>query len=133
MKGTYLSVALLCLGFSNAASAMEDCSQKTNGPEVYTCAENNKNVAEKALNQEYTAAKARINQAFKTDEPSRKDYLAVFLEAQRGWLKYRDNQCKLEAYIADENSSPYDVFTNNCIARLDEERTAQIKQIPYDS
>jgi len=133
MKGIYLSVALLCLVFSSAASAMEDCSKKTNDPEVFTCAENNKNVAEKALNQEYTAAKVRIDKAFKSDETIKKNYLDVFIEAQRGWLKYRDNQCKLEAHIADENSNPYTVFTNNCIARLDEERTAQIKQIPYDS
>lgn len=112
---------------------MEDCSKKTNDPEVYTCAENNKNVAEKALNQEYAAAKTRMGKAFASDESINKDYLAVFTEAQCGWLKYRDNQCKLEAHIVDVNSNPYIVFTNNCVARLDEKRTAQLKQIPYDA
>lgn len=133
MKKIYLSIALVCFGFSSAASAMEDCSKKTNDPEVFTCAENNKNVAEKALNQEYSAAKARIDKAFTSDASIKKNYLAVFTESQRGWLKYRDNQCKLEAHIADENSNPYIVFTNNCVARLDEERTAQLKEIPYDA
>lgn len=133
MKNIYLSIAILCFGFSGAVSAMEDCSKKTNDPEVYTCAENNKDVAEKALNQEYAAAKKRIEKAFSADETIKKNYLTVFTEAQRGWLKYRDNQCKLEAHIADANSNPYIVFTNNCVARLDEERTAQLKEIPYDA
>ncbi|STQ46158.1 Uncharacterized protein conserved in bacteria [Ewingella americana] len=87
----------------------------------------------KPLIRSILAAKVRIDKAFKADETIKKNYLDVFIEAQRGWLKYRDNQCKLEAHIADENSNPYTVFTNNCIARLDEERTAQIKKIPYDS
>lgn len=133
MKKIYLSVAFLCFGISNAVSAKVDCFKKTNGPEVYACAENNRNVAEKALNEEYAAAKKRINKAFSVADDIKKNYLTVFTESQRGWLKYRDNQCKLEAHIADESSNPYAVLTNNCVARLDEERTAQLKEIPYDA
>lgn len=62
----------------------------------------------------------------------KKEYLSVFLEAQRSWLKYRDNQCKMFAHVADKNSNPYTVFTNNCTAKLDEERTKELKEIPYD-
>ncbi|WP_230479709.1 lysozyme inhibitor LprI family protein [Erwinia amylovora] len=47
-------------------------------------------------------------------------------------MKYRDGQCKLYAHVADKNSNPYIVFTNHCIAQLDEDRSKQLKEIPYD-
>jgi len=118
--------------FMCTAQAAEDCSKKTSDPEVFTCAEHNRTVAEKALNTEYSAAKKRIDETFPGQESERKDYLGVFLDSQRAWLKYRDGQCKLFAHVANKNSNPYMVFTNNCIAKLDEERTNELKEIPYD-
>ncbi|MCU5771110.1 DUF1311 domain-containing protein [Erwiniaceae bacterium BAC15a-03b] len=132
MKITCFSVVALCLGFSGVVNAMEDCSKKASDPDVFICAETNKVTAEKELNTEYLNARKRVTVAFSAEETVKKEYMTVFTEVQRGWLKYRDNQCKLEAHIADKGSNPYIVFTNNCIARLDEERTAQLKQIPYD-
>ncbi|KGT95215.1 type VI secretion protein [Erwinia typographi] len=117
---------------SVSAQAMEDCSKKTSDPDVFICAQNNRTAAEKELNKEYSEAKKRINNVFSSEPEVKKDYLPVFLEAQRGWLQYRDNQCKLYAHVADKNSNPYTVFTNNCIAKMDEERTKELKEIPYD-
>jgi len=120
------------LSFTTMALAAEDCSKKTSDPEVFTCAENNRNVAEKQLNSAYADAKKRIDEVFSQDADIKKQYLAVFLDSQRSWLKYRDTQCQLVAHVADKNSNPYQVFTNDCIAKLDEERTKQLKEIPYD-
>ncbi|MEN4890097.1 lysozyme inhibitor LprI family protein [Erwinia billingiae] len=133
MKNKFLiGAAFGLLALSASTHAMEDCSKKTSDPDVFLCAQNNRSVAEKDLNNEYAEAKKRIDEVFASEPAVKKDYLPVFLEAQRGWLKYRDNQCKLFAHVADKNSNPYTVFTNNCIAKMDEERTKQLKEIPYD-
>ncbi|MCX0501419.1 DUF1311 domain-containing protein [Erwinia billingiae] len=112
--------------------SQEDCSKKTNDTEVLICAQNNRAVAEKELNTEYSAAKKRINYVFSNAPEVRKDYLTVFLDAQRSWLKYRDGQCKLYAHVADKNSNPHLVFTDSCVAELDAVRTKELKEIPYD-
>ena len=96
MKKKALAVAAIgLLALSGSALAMDDCSKKTSDPEVFTCAENNRAVAEKSLNKEYSEAKKRIEATFSDEPEVKKNYLPVFLEAQRGWLKYRDNQCKI--------------------------------------
>lgn len=128
-----LPAAAAYLFFSTfTAQAAEDCSKKISDSEVFTCAEHNRNVAEKQLNTEYSAAKKRIDKTFSGQERERKDYLGVFLDSQRGWLKYRDGQCILFAHVADKNSNPYKVFTNDCIAKLDEARSKELSEIPYD-
>lgn len=131
MKKILFSAALV-FGFATSAQAIEDCSKKTSDPEVFTCAEGNKNAAEKQLNKEYGDAKKRIDSAF-PDAAVKKDYLNTFTEAQRGWLKYRDNQCSMVAHIADANTNPHIVFTNNCIAKMDEQRTKELSELPYDN
>ncbi|WP_240156203.1 lysozyme inhibitor LprI family protein [Pantoea stewartii] len=126
------SLAFIFFIFGHSAYAMDDCSKETSDPAVFTCAEKNKNTAEQKLNNEYSAAKKRIDKVFQNEAEVKKGYLNIFLESQRSWLKYRDGQCKLFAHVADKNSNPYMVFTNNCIAELDEARTKQLEQIPYD-
>ncbi|MEN4912277.1 lysozyme inhibitor LprI family protein [Erwinia amylovora] len=127
-----LSIYIITLQASFSAYAINDCSKETSDPAVFTCAEKNKDVAEKNLNHEYLAAKKRIEDLFSHEADVKKEYLTNFIESQRGWLKYRDGQCKLYAHVADKNSNPYIVFTNYCIAQLDEDRSKQLKEIPYD-
>ncbi|MCU8585946.1 lysozyme inhibitor LprI family protein [Erwinia pyrifoliae] len=127
-----LSLLLAGLQISCSAYAIDDCAKETSDPAVFTCAEKNKDTAEKNLNHEYLAAKKRIDDVFSSEADVKKEYLATLIESQRGWLKYRDGQCKLFAHVADKNSNPYIVFTNNCIAELDENRSKQLKEIPYD-
>lgn len=129
----YLSaLLLLVLTYSDSSLASENCSTKTSDPEVFSCSENNRISAEKDLNKEYSAAKKRIDETFDGQNKIKNDYFSLFVSSQRNWLKYRDGQCKLFAHVADENSNPYIVFTNNCIAKLDEKRTAELKEMPYD-
>ncbi|WP_413733279.1 lysozyme inhibitor LprI family protein [Sodalis sp. RH13] len=123
-------VCFTCL--SGAAHAAADCSKKNSDSEVYICALDNRVAAEKALNREYAAAKKRIRGVFANEAQVKKEYQAVFLAAQRNWLNYRENHCKLVAHVAEKNSNPYKVFTNECVTKLNEERVKELKRIPYD-
>ncbi|MFB6324838.1 lysozyme inhibitor LprI family protein [Pantoea deleyi] len=110
---------------------MSDCSNGNNAQEVNECAEKNKTESELNLNKEYKAAKIRIEHLYKGHDHESSQYRSAFVDTQRNWLKYRDSQCRLEAYTAEEGSDAYVSVMNFCIDRLDKERTAILKQLPY--
>ncbi len=110
-----------------------NCSKPANDVEVTQCAQDNKNNAEKALNDEYANAKERIKQGLNNAQPETNEYLDLLLKAQRGWLTSREYQCEMEAYGLDKQKNPYTDITNECIARMDRERIQTLKQIPGDT
>lgn len=129
---TYFSL-LLCatVFYVSPVHAMSDCSKGNNVQEVNECAEKNKTESELNLNKEYKAAKARIEKIYKGHGEESSQYRSAFVDTQRNWLKYRDSQCGLEAYAAEQGSDAYVSAINFCIDRLDQERTAILKQLPY--
>lgn len=129
---SYLSL-MLCISavYTFPVHAMSDCSKGNNVQEVNECAEKNKTESELNLNKEYKAAKTRIEQIYKGHDQESSQYRTAFLDTQRNWLKYRDSQCRLEAYAAEQGSDAYVSVMNFCIDRLDKERTAILKQLPY--
>lgn len=124
---------LLCISaiYICPVHAMSDCSNGNNVQEVNECAARNKKESELNLNKEYKAAKTRIAQIYKGHDQESSQYRSAFLDTQRNWLKYRDSQCGLEAYAAEQGSDAYVSAMNFCIDRLDKERTAILKQLPY--
>jgi len=123
---------ICCLIFSSAAYA-DDCDNAANDSEVHQCLQTKKEDAEKTLNAEYAKAKERIEQALRDSPSDTKTYMELFVKAQRSWLTLRDYQCQMESFGADKKSNVYLDSTNECVAKMDNERTATLKQIPYDS
>ncbi|MBK5014038.1 lysozyme inhibitor LprI family protein [Pantoea sp. S62] len=130
MKCYYLLLCVLA-SYVSSVQAMSDCSNGNNTQEVNECAEKNKTESELNLNKEYKAAKIRIEHFYKGHDQESSQYRSAFVDTQRNWLKYRDSQCRLEAYAAEEGSDAYVSVMNFCIDRLDKERTAILKQLPY--
>jgi len=111
--------------------AISDCSNSNNDQEVYTCAQNNRNETELDLNKEYKLAKTRVETLFKGDNKELSQYMDTLTEAQRAWLKYRENDCKLASYAADKGSDLSDANINMCTSELNEQRIKKLKLIPY--
>jgi len=107
------------------------CSDENSDAAVYQCTLQQKKTAEEELNREYTAAKKRISLSYAADQEMARDYLSILTNTQRGWLKYRDGQCKLEAFVAEESSNAHEVATNLCIIRIDKERIESLLNVPY--
>lgn len=84
--------------------AMSDCSIGNKDQEVYSCVQKNKNETELDLNKEYKLAKTRVETLFKGNGKELRKYMDTLTEAQRAWLKYRDNDCKMALYAADKGS-----------------------------
>ncbi len=102
-----------------------------NDQEVYTCAQKNRNETELDLNKEYKLAKTRVETLFKGDDKELSQYMDTLTEAQRAWLKYRDNDCKLASYAADKGSDLSNANINMCTSELNEQRIKKLKLIPY--
>ncbi|MFE8100778.1 lysozyme inhibitor LprI family protein [Brenneria goodwinii] len=107
------------------------CVSPASDADLLNCTVKEKEEAEKIINQEYIAAKKRISSAYEVSPKLSQDYMKTLLDSQRAWLKYRDSQCKLEVYLAEEGTSANKMLISKCIARLDKERVGQLQAMPY--
>lgn len=80
----FLSLSLLSSFSLPALAYTVDCSKPANDIEVSQCAQDSKNDAEKALNDEYAKAKERIKQELSDSQSDTTAYLNLFLQSQRG-------------------------------------------------
>ncbi|ADP10151.1 DUF1311 protein [Erwinia sp. Ejp617] len=130
-KFLLLCAASIALAASLAVQAADICAEQLSDGSLWQCTERQKKLAEEDLNQAYIAAKKRIVQMYRSDKPLGEQYVATFTDSQRHWLKYRDGQCSLEAFAAEEGSTVHATAVNICIARIDKARSEMIKQMPY--
>ena len=119
------------LSVSASAIADETCAKQPSDGTLFQCTVQQKTLAEDDLNKAYQTAKKRIVQMYGTQKKLADDYVATLVDTQRNWLKYRDGQCRLEAFAAEEGSNASAVATNLCVIRIDKERFALLKQLPY--
>ncbi|MEC5343534.1 lysozyme inhibitor LprI family protein [Brenneria populi] len=131
MKKLLLLLITITMQISAAAAAQHACSPIASDNETGNCSPLMKSSAESELNTAYRNAKKRIEAAYRADEGLGKHYLQTLLDSQRGWLKYRDGQCRLEAFIAEEGSAANAELTDGCVIRMDKERIAQLNAMPY--
>lgn len=128
-----LSLSLLTFALqANTAYAIDDCSKGKIDAEVNACAEKNRIEAEADLNKEYAVTKSRVEYYLKSDQAEKKRYLDTLLAAQSAWLKYREYDCKLTDYAADEGTNFRVSYINMCITDPDVERIKNLKKIPYN-
>ncbi|MDK2632469.1 DUF1311 domain-containing protein [Pantoea stewartii subsp. indologenes] len=132
MKKILLST-LLIVGMQvlNPVYALSDCSQGNNDQEVYSCAEKNKSETEVMLNKEYKAVKSRVQELYKGNDEELNKYISTLTEAQRAWLKYRENDCELASFAADKGSDASLSYINICLYEHNEQRIKKLKMIPY--
>jgi uncharacterized protein YecT (DUF1311 family) len=75
----------------------------------------------------YEAADQRLNQVYQQIIPTlsseEKDLL---VEAQRGWIQLRDNNCEFEVY-RNRAGTGYRGFLNECLERMTKQRTAELE------
>lgn len=121
----------LSLLLSVSVLADDVCSAKNETQSIDSCYANLKNDSEKRLNEEYSALRIRIAENYSTDKDMSERYSAKLLSAQRGWLKYRDQQCAMESLFADSGSQANATLVNKCIYRINEQRIKEMKSLPY--
>lgn len=110
-----------------------NCDDPQVQQEMNWCAARDFEVADERLNAQWkvTAAAMKARDDAFVDyggDDTREGYFESLLEAQRGWLRYRDAHCRLEGYYARGGSlEPLPVST--CKARLTRMRTDELREL----
>jgi uncharacterized protein YecT (DUF1311 family) len=130
------SLIPLALGAA-AQAAPPDPAWNCNDPqfqqEMNWCAGQDYEAADKALNAQWALTRAAMKArdaewAELRSADKRAGWSVSLLEAQRGWLKYRDAHCALEGYEARGGTlEPLLVLT--CKAELTRARTKALKEL----
>lgn len=126
----YLAAALFFISLKGYASDV--CHTAQSESEISLCWSVKMNSAEDELNKEYASAKKRIAESYRANKNLSAQYDAILVDSQRGWLKYRDGQCKLEAFLAEDSSIVHATLTDKCITQIDHDRVEQLKNMPYE-
>ncbi len=120
------SVLILAPGhpvFSSRAVTIQDaCKDATTQVEMNQCSAKEAQDADKQLNDLYRTVLEKLT-------PDNKNSLRV---AQRAWIAYRDADCAGEAELY-KGGSIAPLIKTACVAKLTNERIAEIKRIYVDS
>ncbi len=126
MKIFFILAAFFAM--ADNAWAASDCRDNA---QIDVCERQVKDASEQKLNIAWTEAKQRIAAAYHADAQWQKTLQQDLLNAQRGWLTYRENQCKMQAFLAEEGTVAYSTLTNRCISQLNQTRIEQLDKMPY--
>lgn len=99
--------------------------------DMNTCASADFQRADAALNAQWKNTVARVKRIdadFDRSRDKRPGNYDTLLAAQRAWLTYRDQHCASEGYTMRGGSAER-MMINQCMARLTEARTAQLKDL----
>lgn len=91
-------------------------------------------IADRELNAQWKITVAAMKERdadyapYKFEGDTRPGWFESLRQAQRGWLAYRDGQCRLEGYHARGGSmSP--LLESGCLAHLTRLRTQELKEL----
>ncbi|WP_257098927.1 lysozyme inhibitor LprI family protein [Pseudovibrio flavus] len=126
------AIYLLAIAFSSlsvgSALAKTDCSNVTTQVEMNNCTYENYQLADKALNAAYAKAMAFMKQSDSYIGPDEKRAQDALVKAQRDWIAYRDSACVSYGFLA-RGGTLVPTLENQCLAKLTEQRTKDLKDI----
>ncbi|MEM1194920.1 MAG: lysozyme inhibitor LprI family protein [Pseudomonadota bacterium] len=111
-----------------------NCEEPTRQQEMNWCAAQEFRAADEALNAQWRATSAimkRRDSALLRYEPEgdgTPGYFETMLEAQRAWLTYRDQHCRVEGFVA-RGGSLEPLLVTTCKTALTEARTKELKEL----
>ncbi|MFK3794022.1 lysozyme inhibitor LprI family protein [Pseudomonas piscis] len=115
-----------------ARAAALDCAHIQYSQQVDRCAQQDKELADSALNQSYQALLERVHQRYPGNLLQEQEYLGKLKNAQRAWIKYRDSTCVLEAVDVEPGKPAHTTLINRCVTRLSNERSHYLDQLLVD-
>ncbi|WP_419555390.1 lysozyme inhibitor LprI family protein [Sphingomonas arenae] len=107
-----------------ATQAQPNCKEPQTQTDMNVCSAQAARVADAAMSQHYGQLAGRLKQMDR-EQPG---YFAALLASQRAWLRYRDEQCRLEGYrTRGGTAEPMNV--SGCLEQLSVSRTRELKSL----
>ena len=131
LRAALLAAASVCLSQPSLAQTRApkvDCGKAVATPELNYCAELDFEKADKALNQAYQAALARIDQTTERDAKVRAEWRKTLQDAQRKWIAFRDADCKGAMAYEWYGGTGATVAVLGCMTGLTEARTKELQE-----
>ena len=125
----YLFVGLSVCSGVNVYAEASPCSNIVTSQQVFDCSVYKEKKADVDLNQAYKNLKQRVSSLYKADPALGEKYFERVKEAQRAWLHLRDLTCSLEAFEIENGTQAYLSIVNNCLARMDYDRSAYLRHL----
>ena len=123
---------LLALAAATAAQPALDCDNAYTQSDMNQCAWIEYEAADAALNAQWAETAAAMKRmdagADTTYDDGRPGYFDQLLAAQRVWLKYRDEHCASEGYLA-RGGSMEPLLVSTCKTDLTEKRTKELREL----
>jgi uncharacterized protein YecT (DUF1311 family) len=108
-----------------------NCDDPQVQQEMNWCAARDYEVADERLNAQWaitTEVMKRRDAEWAETGSSDTRYYRSLLEAQRGWLRYRDAHCRVDGYIA-RGGTLEPLLVSTCKARLTRMRTDELREL----
>ena len=103
-----------------------DCANAITQLEMNLCAAREYQAADTELNTVWKDARAAARYADAEQSEDLRGADEALLAGQRGWLAYRDGQCKLAGFDA-RGGSMEPMLVSSCLADLTRKRTQELK------
>lgn len=120
--------ALVALSFLAAPAAASSCDEKGSQSEINQCLWEEYQSADRELNEIWKRVKAEIDKRDRELEPRARGWPKALLDAQRGWLEYRQNHCAAVGFEMRGGTGER-MLVNGCLARMTRERVSELKEM----
>lgn len=105
-----------------------DCSNAVTQMDMNSCAEQDFETADAALNAQYKKTRAGLQQIDADLEGDMKGAEKALLAGQRGWIAYRDGECEAEGFQV-RGGSMEPMLVSGCKATMTRLRTKELKEL----
>lgn len=123
-----LAVLAACIGLATGAAAEEDvdCTEAMNQADINICMRQDYESADLALNRVWKQARADARVLDTELEPEFRGAEEALVAAQRGWIAYRDGQCKLIG-LQYQGGTMAPSAVSGCLSELTRARTTELQ------
>ncbi|KTC32600.1 MAG: lysozyme inhibitor LprI family protein [Pseudomonas sp.] len=132
-KPIFLALVLMASGIQAAEETdSSPCDGVENDVQTLECATYNKTTAEQLLSDNVQSLLERLGTLYGNDKAQLADITAKVKAAQQSWQKQRDADCAVESFPAKPGSKAYNIASNDCLARMSDERSEFIESIAQE-
>lgn len=110
------------------ADETPDCSTAETQADMNSCAEQDYETADAALNAQYKKTRAAMQATDADLEGEMKGAEKALLAGQRGWIAYRDGECEAEGFQV-RGGSMEPMLVSSCKATMTRLRTKELKEM----
>ena len=124
--------AAACRAESPETPAMldvSDCSDIRASAQVDDCLRSERLKSQAVLDAGAAEFQAYISDLYEADPALGEQLSETVTEAQQAWLLFRDANCMVEAFEAEEGTPLQQSLINSCVARMNAERTGYLDRL----